>query len=130
MLGIDKSVYYLVGTLGLQDLFEHRDHTYLNLTQEFLSSLIYFVSPNTVSIAGTIKFHMFNVEYEYTTNQLAALLGFPHGEGVPCKLPIETDWEFEAGTFWKELIGFPTNTFKDNLTSKIHNPTIRVFRQM
>lgn len=31
-LGIYNNVYCLVETLGLQNLFEHIDHTYLNLT--------------------------------------------------------------------------------------------------
>lgn len=119
-LGIYNNVYYLVWTLGLQDLFERRHRTYVNLTQEFLSSLIYSISPNTVSTAGTIKFRMFNVEYKYTTDQIAELLKFPHGEGVPCVAPIETDWAFAAGTFWQELIGFSTNTFKGNLALEIH----------
>lgn len=59
---------------------------------------------------------MFNVEYEYTTNQIAELLRLPHGEGVPCEAPIETDWAFEAGTFWQELTSFSMNTFEGNLT--------------
>lgn len=73
---------------------------------------------------------MFNMEYKYTSDQIAELLTFPYGEGVPCEAPIETDWAFEAGTFWHELIGFSTNTFEGNLASEIHNPVICVFCQM
>lgn len=56
----------------------------MNLTMEILSSLIYIISPNTTSTVGTIKFHMFNVEYAYTTNQHASLMSLSHGEGVLC----------------------------------------------
>lgn len=90
-LGIHNSVYYLVETLGLQNLFQRRDHTYMNLTREFLSSLIYYVNPNIESTADTLKFRMFNIEYEYTTKLIAELLSFPHREGVTCEAPIETD---------------------------------------
>lgn len=95
----------------MQDLFERRDCTYVNLTREFLSSLTYYVSSNTTSTACTIKLCMFNVEYEYTTDEIAKLLGSPHGEGVSCEAPIEIDWAFEASRFWQELTGFSTNTF-------------------
>lgn len=67
-LVIYNSVYYLVETLGLQTLFERRDHTYLNLMLKFLSSLIYYTLPNSGSTVGTVKFHMFNMEYTYTTD--------------------------------------------------------------
>lgn len=70
---------------------ERRDHIYERLAREFLSSLIYNVSPNIASIAGAIKFRMFNVEYEYSTNQLAKLLHIPYREGVLCEAPLETD---------------------------------------
>lgn len=76
-LGIYHSVYYLFESVSLLNFMERRDHTYEHLTREFLSSLIYNVSPNTASTPGTIEFHMFNVEYEYSTNQLAELLHIP-----------------------------------------------------
>lgn len=66
-LGIYNCVYYLLESLNLQHLFNHRDNTYETLTKEFLSSLMYTIRPNIVSTVGTIKFHMFNMEYEFTT---------------------------------------------------------------
>lgn len=70
-LGIYNNVYYLVEIIDLQNLFEHRDHTYLNMTLEFLSSLIYYTMPNSESMVCTIKFRMLNIEYTYTTDQIA-----------------------------------------------------------
>lgn len=129
-LGIHQSVYYLLENLGLRNLFEQRDHTYPSLTREFLSSLIYNVRPNTASSIGTIKFCMFNVEYEYTTDQIAQLLYFPYGEGVWCEAPLDTEWEMEAVTFWTEITGATTDSFEGNLASEINNPAIRVFCQI
>lgn len=111
-------------------LFNHRDNTYENLTREFLSSLMFSIRPNTVGTVGTIKFHMFNVEYEFTNHQLAGLLGFPHGEGVLCEAPLDNTWEVEAYQLWRDRTGLTTDSFKGNLASDIHNPTIRIFRQL
>lgn len=98
-LGIYHCVYYLLENLGLEHLFDHRENTYMNLTMEYLSSLIYNVSPNTTSTVCTVKFRMFNMEYAYITDQLEGLLGFPHGEGVLCETPLDTDWAIKAYQF-------------------------------
>lgn len=89
-LAIYHCVYYLLENLSLLHMFNHRDNTYENLTREFMSSLMYVVRPNTTSTVGMVKFHVFNMEYEFTTDQLASLLGFPHGEGVLCEAPLDT----------------------------------------
>lgn len=81
-------MYYLVETLSLQNLFEHRDHTYMNLTLEFLSLLIYYTVPNSASTVGTVKFRMFNIKYTYITDQIAELLSFPYRKDVPCEAPL------------------------------------------
>lgn len=66
----------------------------------------------------------------YRTNQLAELLNFPYGEGIICESPLETNWVHNIGHFWKRLTGFATDSFEGNVTSQIHNPTIRYFRQI
>lgn len=71
---------------------------------------------------------MFNMEYEYITDYLAGLLGFPHGESVVCKAPIDSNWSTEAFQLWRNLTGQNIVSFEGNLASDIHNPTIRVFR--
>lgn len=73
---------------------------------------------------------MFNVEYEFTTVQLADLLHFPYGEGVMCEAILDTKWEMEVVTFWTEITGSTTDSFEGNLASEIHNPTICVLRQI
>ncbi|MCI08018.1 hypothetical protein A2U01_0029089, partial [Trifolium medium] len=97
--------------------------TYVNLTLEFLSSLSYTAVPNTASTVGTVKFRMFNKEYDLSINRMAGLLGFPYGDDVACEAPIET----EVGPFWEQLTGHTTNTY---VASMIHNPAIRYFRQI
>lgn len=66
-LGIYNCVYCLLENLNLHHLFNRKDNTYETLTREILTSLIYTVRPNTTITVGTVKFLMFNVEYEFTT---------------------------------------------------------------
>jgi hypothetical protein len=55
-LGIYHSIFHLLDFLGLHTIFVNREPTFERLTVEFLSSLIYTVSPNTASTVGTVKF--------------------------------------------------------------------------
>ena len=129
-LGLYHSVSDMLDTLGLHDIFARKEPTFERLTREFLSSLIYIVSPNTASTVGTVKFRMFNVEYEYTTDELAAMLGIPHGDGAICEAPLDSDWSVEAFSFWHRLSNTTITSFEGILASTIHNPAIRVFRYM
>lgn len=122
-------MYYLLENLNLQHLFNRRDNTYETLTREFLSSLLYIIRPNTTSTVGMVKFRMFNVEYEFTTDQFTSLLGFPH-RGVLCEAPLDTSGAVEAFQLWRDLTGLTTDSFDENLASDIHNPAICVFRQL
>lgn len=90
-LGIYHSVFHLLDLLGLHTIFVNREPTFERLTVEFLSSLIYIVSPNTASTVGIVKFRIFAVEYEYSTNKLAGLLEIPHGEGAICETPLDSN---------------------------------------
>lgn len=73
---------------------------------------------------------MFNREFAYSTDQLVELLNFPYGEWVIYEAPLDTDWVYNVGHFWKRLIGYATNSFKGNVASQIHNSIIRYFRQI
>lgn len=89
-LGIYIYVYYLLDNLSFQHLFNHRDNAYESLTREYFSFLMYSIRPSTASTVGIVKFCMFNMEYEFTTDQLAGLLGFPHGDGVLCEASLDS----------------------------------------
>ena len=125
-LGIYHSVFFLLDKIGMHDIFATQAPTYPRLTFEFLSSLIYNVSPNTASTVGGVKFRMFNVEYDYSTDGLAAMLGLPYGDGAICEAPLDTDWAFEA--FWARITKQNATSFDGLLASHIHNPALRVFR--
>lgn len=73
---------------------------------------------------------MFSREFAYSTDQLTELLNFPYGKRVICESPLDTDWVYDVGKFWKKLTRYVANGFKDNLASQIHNPTIRYFCQI
>lgn len=129
-LGIYYSVFYMLDNLGLHDIFIKKEPTFEYVTREFLSSLIYNVHPNTASTSGIVQFRMFNVEYQYTTYELAGLLEFPYGEGALCETPLDSEWSSEAFEFWRKLTGLDTDSFEGNLASSIHNPPIHVFRYL
>lgn len=127
-LGIYHSVFNLLDFLGLHNIFINQEPTYERLTTEFLSSLIYTVSPNTASTVGTVIFRLFGIEYEFSTDDLAGLLGIPHREGAICEAPLDAEWSAEVFTFWQRLSSSSINSFEGILASTIHNPAIRVFR--
>ncbi|KAI5444245.1 hypothetical protein KIW84_012750 [Lathyrus oleraceus] len=87
-------------------------------------------SPNTTSTVGTVKIQMFAVEYEFSTNELAGLLGIPHGEGAIYEAPLDSNWSVEVFSFWQRLSNTSINSFEGILALTIHNPTIRVFRYL
>lgn len=47
-----------------------------------------------------------------------------------CEALIETEWSVDAFTFWEQITGVATNSFKGNMASEIYNPTIHVYRQI
>jgi hypothetical protein len=129
-LGTYDSVFHMLDNLGLHDISASKAPTYDRLNRGFLSSLIYTVYPGTASTVGTVYFRMFNVEYEYTTDALAGLLGMPYGEGAICETPLDAEWALEAFTFWNRLSNVAVTSFEGILASNIHNPTIRIFRYL
>ena len=126
-LGLYHSFFHLDNILGLHDTFTRKEPTFERLTREFLSSLIYLVHPDTASTVSTVKFRQFNVEYEYSTDELAALLGIPHGDGAICETPLDSEWSTDAFSFWRQLSNSSINSFEGILASLIHNPAIRIF---
>lgn len=80
------------------------------------------VSRNTV---GTVKFTMFNREYEFSQNCIVALQHFPHGDGITCEGPLEGEWKIEAFHFWELLTGEATSDWEGLKFASIHNLAIR-----
>ena len=85
----------MLGRLGLTHFCARRDPTYVRLTLEFLSSLVYTTQSWT---ASTISFYMFNKEYQFNLKRSAELLQFLYGEGVICETPLDIDWVHECQT--------------------------------
>ena len=109
-LGIYHSVFHLLDKIGMHNIFSAKEPTYPRLTYEFLSSLIYNVTPNTASTVGGVQFRMFNREYSYSTDGLAELLGMPFGEGAICEAPLDTEWTTAGYAFWKKLTNQEANS--------------------
>lgn len=90
-LRISNSVNWMSDRASLTHFCACRDNTYLYLTLEFLSSLIYTTRPDSASTISTVRFRMFNREYRFDTNNLTALLIFPSIEGALCDAPLDTN---------------------------------------
>jgi hypothetical protein len=86
-LGLYDSVNYMLDHLGLNYFLSKKEPVYVKLTLEFLGSLIIATVPDTRSSSGTIYFRMFNVDYEFSFDDLADLLYFSHGNRVICEVP-------------------------------------------
>lgn len=110
-LRLYDSVYQMLDRLSLTNFYACRDPTYVSLTLDFLKSLVYTINSWTISPIDTVKFRMFNKEYEFILNQMDDLLQFPHGEGVICEIPLDTNWPHEFGTFWEQLTSNQTDSF-------------------
>lgn len=93
ILGILDSVNHMLNTLSLNYFLSFKDPVYVQLTLEFLSSLILNLIPNTGCSSGTIQFCLFNVEYAFSFDQLADLLQFPYGDDVVCEVPDIDGWQ-------------------------------------
>lgn len=73
-LGLYDSVHWMINMLGLSHFYARKDPTYIRLTLEFLSSLIYTTKIMTASTVGTVSFHIFNKEYQFSLDQVTDLL--------------------------------------------------------
>lgn len=57
------------------------------VTLEFLNSYSYVTNLASQGSIETIRFRMFNRDYEFSQNQIVALLLFSHDAGITCKVP-------------------------------------------
>ncbi|CAJ2668202.1 unnamed protein product [Trifolium pratense] len=85
-LGLLDSVNFLLDNLNVRHFLSQQNPVYTQLTLEFLSSLIVNTVPETRSSHGAVYFRMFNTEYEFSFNDMADLLHFPHGQEVKCEV--------------------------------------------
>lgn len=111
--------------------FVHLCHsTYERLTLEFLNSYSYVTNPVSQGSIGTIRFRMFNRDYEFSHNHIAALLQFSHDIGLPYEVLQWGPWLTEFGRLWECLTGDFATDMKGKKSSHIHKLAIRYFRQI
>ncbi|CAJ2633365.1 unnamed protein product [Trifolium pratense] len=129
-LGLLDSVNYLLDNLNLRHFLSQQNPVYTQLTLEFLSSLIVNTVPETRSSHGAVYFRMFNTEYEFSLNDMADLLHFPHGPNVTCEVHDNEQWQNSFSHFWMTITGKQINSHEGNKASSIHNPALRYFRHL
>src|SRR3954462_931203 len=79
-LGIRESVLYWLHRIGWDaSPIRRRFSTFRRITLKFLSSLNYLPNHGLGFNRGLIRFRLFGVDFRYTYNEFANLLGFPSG---------------------------------------------------
>lgn len=64
----------MLDRIGWTHLVHLRYPTYVRLKLEFLSSHFYVTNPMSHNSTGTVRFRMFNMDYEFNHDQIIALL--------------------------------------------------------
>lgn len=77
------------------------DATYEKLTLEFLSSFNYYTSLVDQYSSSTVRFRLFNRDYELRQDTIGDMLHFPHENGIAYACPLEEEWQYEAFRFWE-----------------------------
>ncbi|KAI5430282.1 hypothetical protein KIW84_034749 [Lathyrus oleraceus] len=77
-----------------------REVTRTRLTYELSSSFSYRTSVGCQHTTATVRFRMFNRNYEFSQDHHVNLLPFPHRDGLACEGPIKGVWEVDALRFW------------------------------
>lgn len=120
-------IHQMLYTLAWNNFVSLRHPTYKRLTLEFLNSHLLINPPACKGTLGTISFKLFNREYEFRHDEIAAFLQFPHEIDLPCEVPMSSEWIIGVGYLWEQLTEETTNDWEVNKASRIHNLTIRYF---
>lgn len=88
-LSLLSSVHWMLNKLELTNFYALSDPAHVKLTLEYLSFFSYYTSMVSRNTIGTMKFRMFNEEYEFSQDHIADLLHIPHGDGIACEGPLE-----------------------------------------
>jgi hypothetical protein len=126
-LGLLEDIRWLFARGGMEHFIERKDHTYRDLTLEFLSTLHVEVTSGAQCQAGYISFYLLGQFYEMNLGSFNEIFGFPPSLDVPLRAVPR---QFNPNAFWFEITGnYNYNTSSCKCT-QIRNPCIRVAQRI
>ena len=102
---------------------ELKEHTYRDLTLEFLSTLHVEVIRRPQSQAEYILFYLQGQLYGLKLGTFNSIFGFPPSMDLSHR---QVPHEFNPNAFWGELLGSVRSTTSSSKCTHIRNPCIRV----
>jgi len=126
-MGLLEDIRWLFARGGMEHFIKRKDHTYRDLTLEFLSTLHVEVTTGAQYQAGYLSFYLLGQFYEMNLSAFNEIFGFPLSLDVTLrKVPCQ----FNPSAFWFELAGnynYHTSSCK---CTQIRNPCIRVAQRL
>jgi len=120
-LGMLDDIRWLFARGGMGQFLEIKEHTYRDLTLEFVSTLHVEVTTGAQCQAGNISFYLQGQLYELNLGTFISIFGFP-----PDLPNHQVPRKFNSNAFWGELSGSVRYITTSSKCSHIRNPYIRV----
>ena len=122
-LGILDDIVWLFVKGSMGHFLKSKEHTYRNLTLEFLSTFHVEVTRGPQCQAGYISFYLQVQFYELNLGTFNSIFDFSPSMDLPnCQVPCE----FKLNAFWAELLGSVRYNTSSSKCTHIRNPCIRV----
>jgi len=122
-MGLLEDIRWLFPRGGMEHFIERKDHTYRDLTLEFLSTLHVEVTSGAQCQAGYLSFYLLGQFYEMNLSAFNEIFGFPLSLDVTLR---KVPRQFNPSAFWFELArNYNYNTSSCKCT-QIRNPCIQV----
>jgi len=120
-LGMLDDITWLFTRGGMGHILEIKEHTYQDLTLEFLSTLHVEVTRGPQCQAGYILFYLQGQLYELNLDTLNSIFGFPHNMDLShCQVPCESN----PNVFWGELSGSVSTVLVHQNTHILGTPVL------
>ena len=101
-LGLLEDIRWLFGRGGMEHFTERKDHTYRDLTLEFLSTLHVEVTSGAQCQAGYLSFYLLGQFYELNLSAFNEIFGFPPSLDVTLR---KVPRQFNPSAFWFIIAG-------------------------
>jgi len=126
-MGLLEEIRWLFARGGMEHFIERKDHTYRDLTLEFLSTLHVEVTRCPQCQEGYISFYLLGHFYEFNLGVFNEIFRFPLSldvtlRAVPCP--------FNPNVFWLEITGTSNYNTSSCKCTQIRNPWIRVAQRI
>ena len=111
----------------MEHFIERKDHTYRDLTLEFLSTLHVEVTSGAQCQEGYISLYFLGHFYEFNLGAFNEIFGFPPSLDVTL---IAVPHPFNPNTFWVEITRNSNYSRSSCKCTQIRNPCIRVAQRI